>query len=114
MTSLLEVIAELLIFSAVTLMTVAVLREIELITLTPAIRAQYQIQSRQGALVNRVSDRVQQQVGLQTGDVIVQINRTPITSAEDVNRIMSNFGRGYLRLFVERGGQIGAMDLSLQ
>ena len=93
---------------------VTVLSEIELITLTPAIRAQYQVQSRQGALVNRVSDRVQQMVGLQSGDVIVQINRTPITSAQDVSRIMTNYGRGYLRLFVERGGQIGAMDLSLQ
>jgi serine protease Do len=93
---------------------VTVMREIELITLTPAIRAQYEIQSRQGALVNRVSDRVQQQIGLQSGDVIVQINRTPITRAEDVNRILTSQGRGYLRLYFERGGQIYATDVSLQ
>ena len=91
-----------------------VLREIELITLTPPIRAQYQIQSRQGALVNRVSDRVQQQIGLQSGDVIVQINRTPIANGEDVNRILTSYGRGGIRLYFERGGQIYATEFSLQ
>jgi serine protease Do len=93
---------------------VTVLREIELITLTPQIRAQYQAQSRQGALVNRVSDRVQQQIGLQSGDVIVQINRTPIATAEDVNRILTSYGRGALRMYFERGGQIYATEFSLQ
>src|SRR3954471_15118629 len=93
---------------------VTVLREIELITLTPPIRAQYQIQSRQGALVNRVSDRVQQQIGLQPGDAIVQINRIPITKAEDVNRLLTTYGRGALRMYFERGGQIYATEFSLQ
>ena len=93
---------------------VTVLSEIELITLTPPIRAQYQVQSRQGALVNRVSQRVQQQIGLQSGDVIVQINRTPVTNAEAVNRILTTYGRGAIRLYFERGGQIYATDFSLQ
>ena len=93
---------------------VTVLREIELISLTPPIRAQYQVRSRQGALVNRVSERVQQQIGLQAGDVIVQINRTPVTSAEDVNRILTTFGRGAIRLYFERGGQIYATEFRLQ
>ena len=92
---------------------VTVLQEIELITLTPAIRAQYQIQSRQGALVNRVSERVQQQIGIQAGDVIVQINRTPITSAESVNRILTS-GAGGVRMYFERGGQIYATEFRLQ
>jgi serine protease Do len=93
---------------------VTVLREIELITVTPPIRAQYLIQSRQGALVNRVSDRVQQQIGLQAGDVIVQMNQTPITSAQDVNRILTTYGRGGIRMYFERGGQIYATEFSLQ
>ncbi len=93
---------------------VTVLREIELITLTAPIRAQHQIQSRQGALVNRVSDRVQQQLGIQAGDVIVQINRTPIADAESVNRILTTYGRGGLRMYFERGGQIYATEFSLQ
>ena len=93
---------------------VTVLRELELISLTPPIRAQYQIQSRQGALVNRVSERVQQQIGIQSGDVIVQINRTPILDAEAVNRILTTFGRGGIRMYFERGGQIYATEFSLQ
>ena len=91
---------------------VTVLREIELITLTPAIRAQYNIRSRQGAVVNRVSERVQQQIGIQTGDVIVQINRTPIPDAEAVQRILTSYGRGGLRMYFERGGQIYATEFS--
>ncbi|MEP6551050.1 MAG: trypsin-like peptidase domain-containing protein [Gemmatimonadales bacterium] len=93
---------------------VTVLKELELITLTAPIRAQYQIQSRQGALVNRVSDRVRQQVGLQSGDVIVQINRNPITNAEAVNRILTSFGRGLIRMYFERGGQVYSTEFSLQ
>jgi len=93
---------------------VTVLREIELITLTAPIRAQYQIRTRQGALVNRVSDRVQEQLGIQSGDVILQINRTPITNAETVNRILTTYGRGGLRLYFERGGQIYSTEFSLQ
>jgi len=91
---------------------VTVLREIELITLTPAIRAQYSVRSRQGALVNRVSDRVQQQIGIQTGDVIVQINRVPIPDAETVERVLTSYGRGGLRMYFERGGQVYATEFS--
>ena len=93
---------------------VTVLRELELISLTAPIRAQYEIRSRQGALVNRVSERVQQQIGIQAGDVIVQINRTPIPDAETVNRILTTYGRGGIRMYFERGGQIYATEFSLQ
>jgi serine protease Do len=93
---------------------VTVLRELELISLTTPIRAQYQIQSRQGALVNRVSERIQQQIGLQAGDVIVQINRTPIPDAQTVNRILTTYGRGGIRLYFERAGQIYATEFRLQ
>jgi serine protease Do len=91
---------------------VTVLREIELITLTPAIRDQYSIRSRQGAVVNRVSERVKEQIGIQSGDVIVQINRVPIPDAEAVQRILTTYGRGGLRMYFERGGQIYATEFS--
>jgi serine protease Do len=91
---------------------VTVLREIELITLTPPIRAQHSIRSRQGALVNRVSERVQQQIGIQARDVIVQINRIPTPDAETVERVLTTYGRGGLRMYFERGGQIYATEFS--
>ena len=93
---------------------VTVLRELELISVTPPIRAQYQIRSRQGALVNRVSERVQEQLGIQAGDVIVQLNRTPVTDAELVNRFLTSYGRGLIRLYFERGGAVYSTEFSLQ
>jgi serine protease Do len=93
---------------------VTVLREIELITLTPAIRGERQIRSSQGALVGTVSDRVRDQLGIQAGDVIVQINRTPVTDAETVQRILNSYGRGVIRMYFEREGQIFSTEFGLQ
>ena len=93
---------------------VTVLKEIELITVTPAIRGERQIRSVQGALVGKVSDRVRSQIGLDPGDVIVQINRTPVTDAPSVERILNAYGRGIIRLYFERGGQIYSTEFGLQ
>jgi len=93
---------------------VTVLSEIELISLTPAIRGERQIRSVQGALVGKVSDRVRNQIGLEPGDVIVQINRTPVTDAQSVERILNAYGRGVIRLYFERGGQIYSTEFGLQ
>jgi serine protease Do len=85
---------------------VAVLRELELITLTPQIRAERNIMSQRGALIYRVSDRVAADLGIQAGDVIVQINRTPIQSADEAARAIDAFaGRGLIRMFYERRGR---------
>lgn len=84
---------------------VTVLREIELVTLTPAIRVERGIRSRQGALVTRVSDRVRDEIGLDVGDVIVQINNLPITSAADVAAALQRLGpRSVIRIAFERRG----------
>jgi serine protease Do len=93
---------------------VTVLRELELITVTPAIRGERQIRSVQGALVGKVSDRVRSQIGLEPGDVIVQINRTPVTDAQSVERILNAYGRGVIRLYFERAGQIYSTEFGLQ
>lgn len=93
---------------------VTVLKEIELITLTPAIRGERQIRSFQGALVGNVSDRVREQIGIQPGDVIVQINRTPVTDAESVQKILNSYGRGVIRMYFEREGQIYSTEFGLQ
>ena len=93
---------------------VTVLRELELITVTPAIRGERQIRSVQGALVGRVTDRVRSQIGLEPGDVIVQINRTPVADAQSVERILNAYGRGIVRVYFERGGQIYSTEFGLQ
>jgi serine protease Do len=92
---------------------VSVLRELELITLTPAIRAERQVQSSRGALVYNVSDRVADAIGIQKGDVIVQVNRVPIERAEDVNRAIAQ-SSGFVRMFFERGGRIYSADFTVR
>ena len=83
---------------------VTVLREIELVSLTPAIRSERNIRSASGAYVRGVSQRVSEQIGLQAGDVIVQVNQTRISNANDAAAAL-NGGRGMTVMFVERQGQ---------
>jgi serine protease Do len=90
----------------VTAQKVQVLRELELVTLTPAMRADRGFRSEQGALVYRASERLQRDLDLQPGDLIVAINRTRITSAEDASRALDYYaGRGWIQLIYERNGQ---------
>ena len=94
---------------------VAVFQELELVTLTPSIRAERGVRSPRGAVVYNVSDRVSNEIGIQRGDVIVQINRLPITSAADVQRAIDMYaGRAGIRLVWERGGRIYYNDVVIQ
>lgn len=84
---------------------ITVLKEIELVTLTPAIRAQHNIQSERGAYVQKVSQRVADNLGIQPGDVIVQINRTSVSSAEEAAQVLNaRNARGIVMMYVERQG----------
>jgi len=94
---------------------VQVLRELELVTLTPAIRVERGIRSPHGALLFRGSERAAAELDLREGDVIVQINRAPVATAEDVARLIDYYaGRGPIRLFYERGGQLLSTDFYVQ
>ncbi|HKN67402.1 MAG TPA: trypsin-like peptidase domain-containing protein [Gemmatimonadaceae bacterium] len=99
----------------VTAPKVQVLRELELVTLTPAIRGERNVRSARGAVIYRASDRVQEELGLQPGDVIVQINRTPIDDADEAARALDYYGgRGPIRVFFERAGQVYSTDFVIQ
>jgi serine protease Do len=94
---------------------VAVLQELELVTMTPAIRAERGIRSARGAVVYNVSARVTNEIGLQRGDVIVQINRLPISSASDVQKAVDTYaGRSAMRILYERGGRVYYQDVVIQ
>lgn len=94
---------------------VTVLRELELVSLTPAIRAERALRSGKGALVVRASERIQNEIGLQEGDLIVQINRTTIEQASDVARAFDYYGgRSALRLVFERRGYFYTTDFVIQ
>ncbi|MEK6611670.1 MAG: trypsin-like peptidase domain-containing protein [Gemmatimonadota bacterium] len=94
---------------------VAVLKEIELLTLTPAIRLERGIRTGQGAVVYKVSERVSEELGIQTGDVIVQVNRTAVSDARQAGRLLESMtGRGPIRMIVERGGFLYPIDFQIR
>jgi serine protease Do len=94
---------------------VAVVKELELVTLTPAIRAERGIRTSKGAVVYNVSDRISNEVGIQKGDVIVQINRITINTADDVKTALDTYaGRSAMRVVWEREGRIYYNDIVIQ
>jgi serine protease Do len=94
---------------------VAVLQELELVTLTPAIRAERGVRASRGAVVYNVSDRVSNEIGLVRGDVIVQINRISIASAADVKSAIDTYaGRAAMRIVWERAGRVYYNDIVIQ
>ena len=94
---------------------VTVLREIQLVTLTPAIRAERGVRRANGALVQSVTLRVAEQLGIQAGDVILQVNRVPIQDAESAARAIDYYaGRGVIVMYLERGGQVYTTEFVIQ
>jgi serine protease Do len=94
---------------------VQVLKELELVTVTPAIRAERGIRSSHGALIYQVSSRVSDDLGIAKGDVIVQINQVPIENAQDVQKALNVLaGRSVIHMYFERGGQIYSTDFMVR
>jgi serine protease Do len=85
---------------------VQVLRELELVTVTPAIAAERNLRRASGALIYNISQSASEQTGLVKGDVIVQINNRAISSAQDVANIIDSLrGAATLQVVVARQGQ---------
>jgi serine protease Do len=94
---------------------VTVLREIQLVTLTPAIRAERNIRRANGALIQSVTQRVADQLGIQAGDVILQVNRVPIADAQSAAHALDYYaGRGAIVMYIERAGQVYTTEFMIQ
>jgi serine protease Do len=94
---------------------VQVLRELELVTVSPSIAAEHGLRTARGAYVFNISQSASDATGLQTGDVILQINGTPIRTAQDVQKAIDYYGsRTYLRVTLERQGQMGLTEFALR
>ena len=99
----------------VTAAKVNVLRGLELVTVTPAVQTERRIRSEQGALVFRVTQEVSGAVGLVEGDVIIGINRTRVSTAQQVADLLGALRpREPFRLYFERGGQVRFTDLAFR
>ncbi|WP_306518497.1 trypsin-like peptidase domain-containing protein [Gemmatimonas sp.] len=91
----------------VTAQKVTVLRELQLITLTDAIRQERGVASSAGALVYRISERIRDEIGLQDGDVITQVGQSRVSSAEAASAAIDRNGaRGPVFLVFERNRQL--------
>jgi serine protease Do len=90
---------------------VSVLGDIELITVTPSIRQERGLRSERGALIYGIGESAQRSTGLRAGDVIVQVNRTRITRAEDAQEVFRRTqGGNAIRVYVERAGNVFFSD----
>jgi serine protease Do len=95
----------------VTAEKITVLQDLQLINVTPAIQAERSIQSEQGALIFRLSPQVSRATGLQPGDVILAIDRTPVRNASEVSGLLNVRPGQVIRIYVERDGQVTFTDL---
>lgn len=96
----------------VTAEKVNVLKGMELVTVTPAVQSERGLSSSQGALIFGISPQIARATGLAEGDVILAINRTRITRAEQVSEIFNALRpREAVRVYIERGGQPAFTDL---
>lgn len=81
------------------------LRDFQLVTLTPAIRAERGLNAEGGALVVGLSDAARQ-LGMREGDLIVQINRARIATAEEAAAALAGSGGRAVVVYFEREGRI--------
>ena len=84
---------------------VEILQDLEVVTITPQIRAEQDLRSEAGALITGISPALSRSLGLRRGDVILQINNTSVRTAEDAARAFRELRSGMrVRLYFERGG----------
>ncbi len=88
------------------------LRDFQLVTVTPSIRAERGLANDQGALVVGLSEAARR-VGFQEGDVILQVNRVRVRSAEDAAEALRESGAQGVVVYFERGGRIAATQFAV-
>jgi serine protease Do len=88
-----------------------VLQDLELVNVTPAIRAERGIRSESGVLIFKLSPQVSRATGLQEGDVILAVNRSAVRAASQVADLLNVRPGEVVRIYLEREGQITFTDL---
>lgn len=85
------------------------------LTASAAIRAERGIRSSSGALITSAGQGIAEEIGVQPGDVIVQINRTRVSTAQEAAQALEYYGgRGVIRMVVERGGTYYSTDFVMR
>lgn len=86
---------------------ITVLQGMDLVTVTPAVRAERSVQNPNGgALVYKIQPEIASQTGIQTGDVIYQIDQRALKSADEVSQALKSVKPGQtFYLIIEREGR---------
>jgi serine protease Do len=84
-------------------------------SVTPELARSMKLKIQAGAAIQRVQpDSPAEEAGLQSGDVIHRVNRTPVTSRQDYVRAMSLLkGEKEVTLQIERAGQLRFVSVTL-
>ena len=91
---------------------VTVLRGLEVVSVTQAIQAERGLRAPRGALIVRVTDEVARGTGLREGDVILAINRSLVTNAQQFGELLeASRADQAFRIYFERNGQTIFTDL---
>jgi serine protease Do len=87
---------------------VSVLQGMDLVTVTPAVRAERNIQIADGALVLKINKDISDKTGIEAGDVIFGLNQQAMHTAEDVSKALGAVRTGQVFYFlIERAGRRG-------
>ena len=102
------VLVEAVPLPSVTAQRVELLRDLEVVTVTPGIQAERGLTSSEGALVVEISEPLARSIGLVRGDVLLAVNNTRLRTARDAAeelRRTQRSGRPFVLLF-ERDGRV--------
>ena len=84
---------------------VTALERMELITVTPGIRAERGLSYETGALIVNIETDLEGRIGLRAGDMILQIDRRRVESAEQAAEVLRQ-ASGNVAIYIERNGEV--------
>jgi type II secretory pathway component PulC len=84
---------------------VTALEQMELITVTPSIRAERGLSYETGALIVNIETDLEGRIGLRAGDMILQIDRRRVESAEQAAEVLRQ-ASGNVAIYIERNGEV--------
>lgn len=89
------------------------LNGLQLVSVNSAIRAERGVRSEMGALIVGMPENARG-IGLQEGDVLLQVNRLRVGSAEDAAQALQAIGSGPVIVYFERNGQLGSAQFIIR
>ncbi len=87
---------------------VELLRDLEVVTITPGIQAERELVSAEGALVVEISELLTRRIGLAPGDVILAVNNSRVRTAQEAAAALRRTQRAArpFVLLLERSGRV--------